>query len=185
MIVGSRRLLGNLSRHHCIAVFLTVILPVIGPWLIDSFAPDYFLLRAVVYVVAFLLWSLWALWALLAVAWVVSREKSEAEQFVAPKIDSLSRRISSLEEQTEDLSVDLLREADNLEEVVRTTLSEELEVVLPPRPVSLRARATAGRPTISANLTVVGGSKLARLREWLRRKARRIWEVVYGKPDGS
>ena len=182
MILGALRLFKSLSAYHYLAILLTVIFPVIGPRLVAYIAPDCLLLRAIVYVAAFLLWSLWAV---LAVAWMVSRERSEAEQFVAPKIELLSRQISSLEEQTEDLSVDLLREVDNLEEVVRTTLSEELEVVLPPRPVSLRARATAGRPTASFNLTVVGGSKLARLREWLRRKARRIWEVVYGKPDGS
>ena len=78
-----------------------------------------------------------------------------------------------------------MREVDNLEESVKETLRDNLGVVLPPRPISLRARATAGCPKVSANLTAVGGSKLARLREWLRRKARGIWEVVYGKPEAS
>jgi hypothetical protein len=182
VILGALRLFKSLSAYHYLAILLTVIFPVIGPRLVAYIAPDCLLLRAIVYVAAFLLWSLWAV---LAVAWMVSRERSEAEQFVAPKIELLSRQISSLKEQHEDLSVDLRRDVDNLEKTVRATFSEELGVALPPRPVSLSLRATAGSRTASLNLTVVGGSKLARLREWLRRKARRIWEVVYGKPDGS
>ena len=133
---------------------------------------------------------IWSIWVVLAVALMVRRDRSEAKQMVEPQIAALSGRISSLEEQHlekqyKDLRVELLREVDNLEKTVRATFSEELGVALPPRPVSLSLRATAGSPTASLNLTVVGGSKLARLREWLRRKARRIWEVVYGKPDGS
>ena len=187
MVLRVIRLFKSLTRYHYIAIFITILLPVTGPGCIADIGREYQLKQEMLDVVALFIWSIWVV---LAVALMVRRDRSEAKQMVEPQIAALSGRISSLEKQHlekqyRDLSVDLLREVDNLEEVVRRTLSEELEVVLPPRPVSLRARVTAGRPTVSSNLTVVGGSKLARLREWLRQKARRIWEVVYGKPDGS
>ena len=68
---------------------------------------------------------------------------------------------------------------------MRSTLSEELGVVLPPRPISIRAKFTADSPRVSATVTVVGGSKLAHLRRWFRRAARRLWEMVYGKPEDN
>ena len=182
MILGALRLFRSLSGYHYRTIFITTILPVIGPLVIAFLAPGGLLLQIVLYVAAFLVWSLCTV---LAVASMVRRDRSEAEQMVEPQMAELSDQINRLKEQHEDLSVDLRRDVDNLEEVVRTTLSENLGVVLPPRPISLSLRVTAGNPTVSANLTVVGGSKLARLREWLRRKARRIWEVAYGKPDGS
>ncbi len=50
--------------------------------------------------------------------------------------------------------------------------------VLPPRRVSLRARAVAGGPTASATSSIVGKSKLARLRRSFRHAMRRLWGVV-------
>ena len=182
MILGALWLFRSLSGYHYRTILLTILLPVIGPPVIAYFGPDYLLLQVSLYVAAFLVWSLFAV---LAVALMVRRERSEAEQLVAEQITALSSQISSLKEQHEDSSVDLRREVDNLEEVVRTTLSERLGVVLPPRPISIRARITAGSPTMSATLTVVGGSKVARLRQWLGRQARGLWEVVYGKPEGG
>lgn len=182
MILSALRLLRSLTIFHYRMILFTILFPVIGPPVIAYFGPDHLVLQIILYVAAFLLWSLFAV---LAVASMVRRERSESEQLVAQQITTLSGQISRLEEQHEDLSVDLRREVDNLEEVLRTTLSEELAVVLPPRPISLRARITAGSPTVSATLSVVGGSKVARLRQWLRRKARRLWEVVYGRPEGS
>ena len=83
MILGALRLFKSLSAYHYLAILLTVIFPVIGPRLVAYIAPDCLLLRAIVYVAAFLLWSLWAV---LAVAWMVRRDWSEAEQLVEPQI---------------------------------------------------------------------------------------------------
>ena len=129
---------------------------------------------------AFLVWSVLAV---LAVAFMLRRDRSESDQLIAKQFEELSGQIRRLKEQQEDMRVDLRQQVDDLEEVVRSTLSEELQVDLPPRPISLRARFTAGSPTMSATLTVVGGSKAARLRQWLRRAMSRIWEVVYGRPE--
>ena len=187
MFLKAIRLFKSLTRYHYIAIFITILLPVIGPWFIANFGSEYQLPQEMLNRTSLILWSIWVV---VAVALMVRRDRSEAKQMVEPQIAALSGRINSLEEQHlekqhRDLRVELLREVDNLEKTVRVTLSEELGVVLPPRPVSLSVRATAGRPTVSLNLTAVGGSKVARFREWLRRKARRIWEVAYGKPDGS
>ena len=182
MILGTLRLFRSLSSHHYRTILFTILLPVIGPPMIAYFGPDWLLLQVILYVAAFLIWSLFAV---LAVASMVIRERSEAEQSVARQIAALSGQIDRLKEQHEDSKVDLRRELDTLEDVVRTTFSEKLGVVLPPRPISIRARITAGSPTMSATLTVVGGSRVVRLRQWLRRAARRLWEVIYGKPEGS
>ena len=188
MVLRVIRLFNSLTRYHYIAIFITILLPVIGPGCIAYIGREYQLKQEMLDVVALFIWSIWVV---LAVALMVRRDRSESKQMVEPQIAALSGRISSLEEQHlekqhRNLRVELLREVDNLEESVKETLRDNLGVVLPPRTISsLRARATAGSPTASFNLTAVGGSKMARFREWLRQKARGLWEVVYGKPEGS
>ena len=108
-----------------------------------------------------------------------------AERHVEQKLDELAGHISELREDHEEAKVDIRREVDNLEEVVRTTF-EELGVDLPPRPISLRGRVVAGTPRVSAAApTVRGGGRMTRMRQWLRRMSRRLWEVVHGKPEES
>ena len=180
MILAALRLFRSLSGYHHRTILLTVLLPAIGPPAIAYFAPTPIVLQVVFYVAAFLVWSVLAV---LAVASMLRRDRSESDQLLAKQFEELSGQIRRLKEQQEDMRVDLRQQVDDLEEVVRSTLSEELQVDLPPRPISLRARFTAGSPTMSATLTVVGGSKAARLRQWLRRAMSRIWEVVYGRPE--
>ena len=74
-------------------------------------------------------------------------------------------------------------QVENLEEVVRSTF-KDLGVVLPPRRISLRVKTLLGSLRMSvANVTIVGGSKVARLRQCFRHAMRRLREVVYGKPE--
>ena len=182
MILTALRLFRSLSGYHHRTILLTILLPVIWPPLIAYFGPDSIVLQVILYVAALLLWSVFAV---LAVASMLRRDRSEAEQLVVQQIEALSGQIRRLREEHEDLRVDLRQQVDDLEEVVRSTLSENLGVVLPQRPISIRAKFTAGSPRMSATLTVVGGSKVARLRQWFRRAMRRLWEVVYGKPEDS
>ena len=58
------------------------------------------------------------------------------EQLVAQQVEALSGRIGKLEEEHEDSKVDFRQQVKNLEEVVRSTLREEL----------------GGRPSTSAYL---------------------------------
>ena len=117
---------------------------------------------------------------------MLTRDRSEAEQQLAQQIEALSGQIHRLGEEDEDLRADLRQQVKDLEETVRATLKEELGGVLPPRPISMRAKAILGNVSLSAATgTVVGDSKLARLRRWFRRARRWLWGVVYGKPKNS
>ena len=180
MILSALRLFRSLSGYQYRTVILTVLLPAIGPPTIAYFGPDCLVLRSVLYAAAFLVWSVLAV---LAVASMLNRDRSEAEQLANEKLESLSEQFARLREGHDDLRLDFRRQLNDLEEVVRSTLSDKLGVVLPPRPTSIRARITSGVPSMSATVTVVGGSKLARLRRWFRRAVRRLREVVYGKPE--
>ena len=180
MILAALRLFRSLSGYHHRTILLTVLLPAIGPPAIAYFAPTSIVLQVVLYVAAFLVWSVLAM---LAVASMLRRDRFEAEQLIAQRLETLSSQISRLREEHEDLRAGLRQQVKDLEEAVRATLKEELGVVLPPLPISIRARFTAGSATLSAAVTVVGGSKLARVRRWFRRATRWSWEVVYGKPE--
>lgn len=182
MILSALRLFRSISRFHYRTIIITMLLPVIGPPIIAYFGPDHLALQVILYVAAFLIWSVFAV---LAVASMLGRDRSEAEQLVAKQLDALRSQIYRLSEEEQDSRLDLRRQLDDLEEVVRSTLSERLGVILPPRPVSLRVKATLPSPTASVTVTVAGGSKVARLRRWVRRAIRRLWEVVYGKPEDS
>ena len=180
MILNALRQFRSLSGYHYRMIVLTILLPAIGPTSLALFGPEHFILRVILYVAAFLVWSVLAV---LAAASMLNRDRSEAEQLMSQKLEALSTQIGRLKEEHEDSKVDFGQQVKDLEEVVRSTLREELGVVLPPRPISLRARFTAESPTMSVRLSVDGGSRLARLRRWFRRAMRRMWEVVYGIPS--
>ena len=180
MILRIKRCFRSLPVHHRITIFITMLLPAFWPPVLAYIARDP-VLHVVLHGAVFLVWSVIAV---VVLASTLKKDRSEAEQLVSQPVEALSGRIGKLEEEHGDLRVDLRQQVDDLEEVVRSTLSEELEVVLPPRPISIRARFTAGSPRMSATLTVVGGSKAARLRQLLRRAMSRLWEVVYGRQVG-
>ena len=181
MILSILRRFRSLPVHHRITIFITILLPVIWPLFIAYIARD-LVLQVVLHVAVFLVWSVIAV---VALASTLKKDRSEAEQLVAQQVEALSGRIGKLEEEHGDLRVELRQEVDNLEEAVRSTF-EQLGVVLPPRRISIRAKAFhISLNTSAANLTVVGGSKVARLRKWFRRSMHRLWEVVYGKPEDN
>ena len=179
MYLYVRRLFRIPSRYHYFMIIVTILLPAIGTSIIINFGPDCLVMRSLLYVGAFLSWSTFVV---VAVAAMLERDRSEVAQLVDQQIGALPDRIRMLEEDHGDLREDLPQE---VEKVVRSTL-EELGLVLPPRRVTLRAKPLIVNASISApNLTVVGGSKVARLRQWFRRVMRQLWEVVYGRPEDS
>ena len=158
MILSALRLLRSLSGYHYRMIILTVLLPILLPTLF-SLASSYFgldLVPPILYIPAFLVFSLIVV---LAVASMLKKDRSEAEKQVAYRESTLSSKVRTLEEGHEDLREDLWQQVNGLEELVRSTLSEELGVVLPRRPISLRMRATAGSPKASFSLTVDGGEQ--------------------------
>ena len=179
MILWALRLLRSLSGYQYRTIIITVLLPATVPAVITYFAPDFLVLRVIFYVAAFLAWSVLAV---MAVASMLRKDRSEAEQLVDQKLESLSSQISNLREGHEDLAANLGQQVKDLEETVRTTLKEELGVELRPRRISVRGKSIHFSFGVSAaNVAVVVGSKLARLRRWFRSVMHRLWEVVYGK----
>ena len=168
MYLYVRRLFRIPSRYHYFMIIVTILLPAIGTSIIINFGPDCLVMRSLLYVGAFLSWSTFVV---VAVAAMLERDRSEVAQLVDQQIGALPDRIRMLEEDHGDLREDLPQE---VEKVVRSTL-EELGLVLPPRRVTLRAKPLIVNASISApNLTVVGGSKVARLRQWFRRVMRQL-----------
>ena len=153
------------------------------PPVIAYFAPDPLGLPVILSMAAFVV--VWSALAMLAVASMLKGDRSAEDQLVDRKLEALSSQTSRLSEEHQDLGADLRQQVSDLEETVRATLKEELEIALPPRPTRLRATMRAGGPRMSATLTVVGGSKLVRTRQWFRHAMRRLWAVVYGKPDDN
>ena len=121
MILSALRLFGSLSGYHHRTIILTVLLPAIGPPTIAYFRPDWLVLRFVLYITAFLVWSVFAV---LAVASMLKRDSSEAEQLVSQKVEALSGQISRLGEEQEASRVGFQQQMENLEEAVRSTLKE-------------------------------------------------------------
>ena len=181
MILSALRLFRSLTGYHYKMIILTILLPVIGFPIIDYFGPDLCVVRVILYVAAF---SVWSVSAVLAVASMLRSDSSKAEQQTNQKLEALSDQICRLRAEHKESRVDLRQQVDDLEEVVRSTF-EDLGVVLPPRPVSVGAKAINWTVSVSAANVTVGGSKLARLRQWFRRAMRRSWEVTYGKPEDS
>ena len=182
MILSALRLIRSLSGYHYRTIILTILLPVIGPPVFAYFGPDLIVVRIILYVAAF---SVWTVIAVLAVAYMASRDTSEAEHLMSQKLEMLSSRIGRLREDHEESRVDLRQQVENLEDTVRSTF-EELEVDLRARRISVRAKPSHFSISTSVdNVTVVRGSKVARLRQWFRHAARWLWEVIYGKSADS
>lgn len=180
MILTILRLLKSLSGYHYRTVVLTILLPAVGPVILAFLAPDSFVLQVILYIAAFLVWSLLAV---LAVASMLIKDRSEAEQQVDQKFQTISSQINTLKEKQEDTTAGLRQQLRDIEKTVRDTLEEELGVVLPPRPALIGFTVSSGRSTASVGVTVIGGSKWAQFRRWCRRALHRFWEAVYGKTE--
>ena len=165
------------SGYHYIMIIVTILLPVIGTPIIDYFGPDCLVMRSFLYVLAFFLWSAFVV---LAVASMLERDRSEVAQLVDQQVGALPDRIRMLEEEHGDLRANLPQEVG---ELVRSTF-EAAGIVLPPQSHSISANPayfSFSVPPVS--VTVAKRSRIARLRQRFRRAMRRLWEVVYGKPE--
>lgn len=181
MYHNARRTLKILSTQDYITILITILLPALFSLALSYVELDLDLKIGITLGV----FPVWSLFAFLAVAWMLTHDRSKAEQQITQQIGALPGRISKQEEELQNLRVDLRQEVDNLEESVRSAFGG-LGVVLPPRKISVRAGAASFSFNVSAvSVTVVRGSKLAHLRLWLRRTMRRFWEVVYGRKEVS
>lgn len=182
MILNALHLFRSLSGYHYRTIIFTVLLPAIGPPILASFVFDSLILRTILYAAAFLVW---AVLTVLAVASMLTRDRADTERQLNQKVEELLWEFSALKEAYDNLETDLRLSVKDLEETVRTTLKEELRVILPRPPISIRASFDVGTLTISANLTDVQRGKFACFRQWVRRAVRRVWELVYGRSEDS
>ena len=181
MILSALRLLRSLSGYHYRTIILTVLLPTLFSLAISYFELD-LVLKIVLIVIVFPVWSVIAV---LAVARMLKRDRSEAERQVSQKVEALSVQIPRLREEQEESRVALHQEVDNLEKTVRSTF-EKLGIVLPRRPISVNAGTVRIRFDVpEPKVTLVRGSRVARLRLRLLRAMSRLWEVVYGRQEVS
>ena len=138
--------------------------------------------RVIIYLGVFLVW---ALFVVIVVARMVERDMAESSNLVLQQTGPLAEQVHRLREEHRDLIADVGLKVEDLERRARSTF-ERLGVDLAPKSVSLRARTIFGAVGMPAPVLISDGSKWARLRRWLlhrlRGTARRVWEVIYGKP---
>ena len=180
MILWVRDRYRNLSFHHSLMIVVTIILPVALTWVVTSFfAVDCLVVRGIIYFGTFLVW---AVFVVVVVALMVEKDKAEAGRLVAEQTSPLAEQVRRLKEEHGDLIADVRLQVEDLEKRTQSTFLS-LGAYLPPKSVSIRARAISGAATVTAKLRVLGGSRLARLRQRFRHSMHRVWEVVYGKSD--
>ena len=169
----------NLSFYHYRMIIVTIFVPVILTVVVTYLAVDCLVVRVILDVGVVLVW---ALFVVIVVALMVERDMAEANRLVSQQTGPFVEQVHRLEEEHGDLITDVRLQVEDLESRTRSTF-ERLGVDLPPKSVSIRARAIAGAPTVSVTLRVSGGNKWARLRQRFRRAMRRVREIVYGKPQ--
>ena len=111
----------------------TILVPLIWSAIITLWMPDYFVLKAILHLVAFLALSVLAE---LSVAFALKRDQSKAAQVVSQEVYVVSGEIRTLREQHRDLIGDLRREIEYQDEVFRSAF-ERLGVDLPGRRFSV------------------------------------------------
>ena len=171
----------NLSRLHYGLIAVTILAPVVLTATVTYFAVECLLVRVVIDGAAFVVWSLFVV---VVFALVVEKDRTEANQLVSEQTAPLAEQLERLREQQDDLIAGVRQQVEDLERRTRSTF-EQLGTDLPPRSVSVRARGVSFAVEVSAAVGTVGGSRLSRLRRRFRRAMRRVWEVVYGKPNSA
>ena len=162
-------LLKALSRPHYLMIVVTIILPVA----VTSFIAYGFSCLVVGLVGG------WSLTVLVSVAWMLNHDKSVAERNVDWKLEGLSKEVGTLRDDQTNATADLQDQVSETNRVMRSGF-EELGLVLPPRRISLRASLTSGPATFSASGIGRSPNKLVRWCRWVRRRVRRLSQIVIG-----
>ena len=188
MILNVWRVFKSLAWYHYVMIIITVLVPLIWSGIVTLLLPNCLVWQIILHVAA---WPAFFVLAGLAVALVVGRDRSKAQQLVSEEVGAVSAEVRTLRNQHEvvrdehrDLIKDLRRQMEAEDEVFRSGF-EKLGVVLPGRSFSVDAGSVSWRidiPEASVTLTK-GGSKWVRLRRLLQRFWRRLKDTVWGKPD--
>ena len=181
MILWVRARFKNLSLHHYWMIIVTILVPTILTGIV-SLVTTFVVDPLVVSVIIGGLFLVWALFVVIVVALMVERDLGESSNLVLQQTGPLVEQVDRLREEHRDLIADVRLQVEDLESRTRSTF-ERLGVDLPPKSVSLGARTIFGAAGMSAPVLISSGSKWARFRQRFRRAMRRVWEVVYGKPE--
>ena len=177
MIVNAVRLLESLSAYHYTVIIFTILFPS-GLSLTLPYFDLGLIPRIISSAVGFMVW---VVVVCIVMALMLNRDKTKAERHVDRQVERLERGVDNTVEELKSLRDHFRDEVNNLEETVRLTLKNELNIDLAPRVVSGRARAVSFQFTASAATgTVAGGSRIGRIRLWVWRVARRAWKFIYG-----
>ena len=134
--------------------------------------------RVIISGAGFLVWSLVVF---LVMALMLDRDRTKADRQLDRQVELLESSVGSTAGELKSLREHLHDEIDNLEEIVRRTLRNQLSIDLAPRIKSGRASAIQFHFTIPpATGTATRGSRVMRIRLWFRRSVRRVWEFTYG-----
>ena len=180
------RLLSNLHWYHHVMVLITILVPLIWSLIITVRLTDWVSLRGGLHLVPFVVFLLAAE---LAVALVLTRDKSKAEQSVSHEVGVVSGEVRTLREQHddllgqhEDLIEKLRQQVDYHDELIRSVF-QELGMDRPGRRISVSAGSVSwGMSVSAASVTLTPGRSMrARLRRLLRRCRRWLKDMIWGK----
>ena len=172
MILKAARLVRGLSRRQFAMIIITIFISALIFSVLPSWITGGHVWVAVIYIC-------WIPVVILSVASMLEEDRSKAEQGVDRKLTILSTEVQLLKDEHSRTTAGLKDQMTEIDSVMRATF-EEMGVVLPRRPISLRASLSAGTPKMSATLTVVGESRMTRFRHWVQRHALQFWRWFYG-----
>ena len=172
MILKAARRVRSLSRRQYAVIIITIVIPALILPVLPSSITGGPVRLAVIYIG-------WIAVVVLSVASMLDEDQSKAKQSVDRKLKTLSTEVQRLKDGHSRTTAGLRDQMTEIDSVMRATF-EEMGVVLPRRPISLRASFSAGTAKMSATLTVVGESRMTRFRHWVQRHALQFWRWFYG-----
>ncbi len=166
----------KLSVGHYLMIMVTIVVPVVFPTLIGYFSIERLWVNVVMDVVVI---SIWSVFVVVVISKLVERENREMNQLVRQQVGDVRAQLARVEQEHRDAAADAQLQLADLEERLRSAL-EGIAVELRPKTVYLRAQAVSGIPSMSASLSVTGGSRLARMRRRFRRWRSWVWRKIWG-----
>ena len=167
----------NLSRRHYLVIVVTIVVPVVFPTFMGYFEIERLWVRLVIDVSVIVAW---AVFVVVVVSRLVERDTSEANQLIAENVAPVVAEVRGFREEHGNLIADLNLKVEDLAERTDAAL-QPLGGKLGPRGIRIRATVSTGVPTVSASLTVSGGSRWGRFRAWFRRVRQRAWGILWGR----
>ena len=167
----------NLSRRHYLVIVVTIVVPVVFPTVMSYFEVEPLWVRLVIDMSVIVAWGVFVV---VVVSRLVERDTSDVNQLVTESVAPVVAEVRGFREEHGNLIADLNLKVEDLAERTDAAL-QPLGGKLGPRAIRIRATVSSGAPTVSASLTVSGGSRWGRFRAWFRRLRQRAWGILWGR----